>query len=328
MSVGPRKDTYVPRRSNGRRARQGLRPVHELAALRQLETPRQWIDALEASIPSSMRTEGEILAREGMVMSLEFRAGVIEGAVQPSLPQAQAHPPAGAMPRTFPGAGPPPGSLYGRHAQDCLVRIHVQRHAEERWSEAVRSLSSDGSAVASLLAGELPGDIDDVLARHGAPLIPPANEAITLDCSCDASAPCAHRAALIDLAVDRLHDDPSLGLVLRGMTASELIERVRQERAAAARKSAASLQGTTQADRHEPSPLAELALEEFWRTGPELEDFTHLPPPNHAPHALLRRLGPSPLGGQFPLVGLLASAYDTIRAHAEKLRDEVEAKED
>jgi hypothetical protein len=29
---------------------------------------------------------------------------------------------------------------------------------------------------------------------------------------------------------------------------------------------------------------------------------------------LLRRMGPSPMGGKFPMVGLLASIYDSIRA--------------
>jgi len=42
-----------------------------------------------------------------------------------------------------------------------------------------------------------------------------------------------------------------------------------------------------------------------------------------APHALLRRRGPTPLQGKFPLVGLLASIYDSIAEHGRKLRDEV-----
>jgi hypothetical protein len=49
-----------------------------------------------------------------------------------------------------------------------------------------------------------------------------------------------------------------------------------------------------------------------------------MPPPQHAPHALLRRLGPSPLPGRFPLVGLLASVYDTVAEEAIRLRDRAE----
>jgi hypothetical protein len=39
------------------------------------------------------------------------------------------------------------------------------------------------------------------------------------------------------------------------------------------------------------------------------------------PHALLRRLGPSPMNGRFPLVGLLASVYDTVAAAARHIQE-------
>jgi hypothetical protein len=35
----------------------------------------------------------------------------------------------------------------------------------------------------------------------------------------------------------------------------------------------------------------------------------------------LRRLGASPLGGKFPLVGLLASIYDSLRTRGLRIRD-------
>jgi hypothetical protein len=44
-----------------------------------------------------------------------------------------------------------------------------------------------------------------------------------------------------------------------------------------------------------------------------------------APHALLRRLGQSPLQGKFPLVGLLASIYDSIAEDGRKLRETSDA---
>ena len=53
-------------------------------------------------------------------------------------------------------------------------------------------------------------------------------------------------------------------------------------------------------------------IEEFWRPGLALSQLENMPPAHHAPMALLRRLGPSPLEGRFPLVGLLASAYESI----------------
>jgi hypothetical protein len=76
----------------------------------------------------------------------------------------------------------------------------------------------------------------------------------------------------------------------------------------------------------QPPPLAS-CIEEFWRAGPELAELEHRPPPQHAPHALLRRLGPSPLNGRFPLAGLLASVYDTVSEAAKRMREEAERSE-
>jgi hypothetical protein len=73
----------------------------------------------------------------------------------------------------------------------------------------------------------------------------------------------------------------------------------------------------------EPPPL-ELCLDDFWRSGPRLAELEAKPPPQHVPHALLRRLGPSPMNGKFPMVGLLASIYDTIAESARKLREKNE----
>ncbi len=56
----------------------------------------------------------------------------------------------------------------------------------------------------------------------------------------------------------------------------------------------------------------------------KLKELQHVPPPHHVSHALLRRLGPPPLKGKFPLVGLLASIYDSVAEYAVKLRDRAE----
>ena len=73
----------------------------------------------------------------------------------------------------------------------------------------------------------------------------------------------------------------------------------------------------------EPPPL-EQCLDEFWRIGARLSELETKPPPQHVPHALLRRLGPSPMNGKFPLVGLLASIYDTVANQARRIRDKDE----
>ena len=61
-------------------------------------------------------------------------------------------------------------------------------------------------------------------------------------------------------------------------------------------------------------------LDEFWRPGPSLEAYRNEISQKHAHHALLRRLGSSPLEGRFPITGLLASIYDTVMDKAKEMR--------
>src|SRR5690606_31706193 len=66
-----------------------------------------------------------------------------------------------------------------------------------------------------------------------------------------------------------------------------------------------------------PSPPLEASIEDFWEAGPALESFeTPLRKPEVS-YALLRRLGPSPFTeGRFPLVGLLATCYNSVSRSA------------
>ena len=66
-------------------------------------------------------------------------------------------------------------------------------------------------------------------------------------------------------------------------------------------------------------------LEEFWRPGPSLETLRRESLKKHVPHALLRRLGSSPLEGRFPITGLLASIYDTVQEKAVEMREAAES---
>jgi hypothetical protein len=64
----------------------------------------------------------------------------------------------------------------------------------------------------------------------------------------------------------------------------------------------------------------ERSLENFWRPGRQIDEMPAETEP-FAAHALLRRLGQSPLQGKFPLVGLLASIYDSMAARGRELRE-------
>jgi hypothetical protein len=69
-------------------------------------------------------------------------------------------------------------------------------------------------------------------------------------------------------------------------------------------------------------PALEEVLDRFWDAGPGLHEIDLPLDPPPVSHPLLRRLGPSPFpNAQFPLVGLLASCYETISEAARKTEE-------
>lgn len=169
-----------------------------------------------------------------------------------------------------------------------------------------------------------------------------------LSCTCGHPAPwCKHLVCAALLLAERMDKNPFLIFTLRGLPGDELIERLRSRRAASqggdmftqslsqrltglafAREAQARAggtepaftddesgpaQGAASAARRGEAPPIEQCLDHFWEMGPGLEELeTPLRPPEVS-HPLLRRLGPSPFKeGKFPLVGLLATCYETI----------------
>ena len=154
-------------------------------------------------------------------------------------------------------------------------------------------------------------------------LLPPI-DTVEIECSCRQSGPCKHVVAIWYLLTDRLDDAPLLVFTLRGLGGDELVQRLVHAREIQSHGQAAAHTDPMLVESQLPVPPLDQCMDSFWRPGSQLTQLQHMPPPQHAPHALLRRLGPSPLGGKFPLVGLLASVYDTVAQAAIKLRDQAE----
>jgi uncharacterized Zn finger protein len=135
---------------------------------------------------------------------------------------------------------------------------------------------------------------------------------------------CKHACCLAYLVAERLAKDPFLMFTLRALPKEELIERLRQRRVVTGSGLGGALvyqPSVPGASDVTPKPLED-CVENFWESGPELD---HVGAPIEAPqvsHPLLRRLGPSPMGGKFPLVGLLATCYDVISQRALRLEQD------
>ncbi len=289
MTFTPRKPSERPLASP-RRVRNGisLKSAGEVTGRGWLA--QGWRQRLEAVVPPASRRAGLEYARRGQTTTLQVSPGAIDAEVQ------------------------------GRAPRPYSTRWRMPVLDEHQWYRLVEAMATEAFYAAKLLTNELPAAVEELFASLDLHLLPPA-EQITVECDCGFGGPCKHAAAVGYLLVERLDQDPVTIFALRGMP--RILERLGAARALRSDAVAAAHADSVVPDEHLTPPL-ESCLDGFWRPGPQLADLQTMPPPQHAPHALLLRLGPSPLPGRFPLVGLLASVYDTVAESALKLRDRAE----
>jgi uncharacterized Zn finger protein len=276
-----------------RRVRSGIRIKAAGGEASPTWVGQGWIALLEALVPSHERIEGLDYARRGQTVSLELGAGFAQGRVQ------------------------------GRAAQPYTTRWTMPVFDGAQWQRMIEAMAGEALYAAKLLAHELSPAQASLLESLGLGLLPQASE-VALQCDCSRGGACKHAATVGYLLAERLDRDPLTAFELRGMPVQRLLDRLAAVRARRVRGVAAHAEPIMpQAARKGQQPLA-ACVESFWRPGSELTELQRMDPPQHAPHALLRRLGPSPLTGNFPMVGLLASVYDTVAAEAVRLRDRAE----
>jgi len=283
---------FAERRQDGpRRVRHGVKLLGKVDPPVVSGVGLRWMKLVAAAIDATTLAAGLAYARSGQTTSLEIKAGGVNAHVQ------------------------------GTALRPYETRIIVPAFTEEEWESIIRAMARESIHVAKLLANEIPPGLDDLLGVMQLSLLPDSLDATHWECSCAEPKPCKHLAAIGYLLADRLTQAPLLVFTVLGLPAERLLDRLRRARTiqehgvASAHVDAAIPE--TQVD---PLPL-EACLDEFWRLGPQLQDADDRPPAPHVSHALLRRMGPSPLNGKFPMVGLLASVYDTVSAAAVKMRD-------
>ncbi len=292
MTGGP-QPSFELRPLSPRRVRKGIKLRAGAGDSVRSWPAQRWLALLEQMIDAPRRAEGLEYARAGQTQSMEIAADGIIGRVQ------------------------------GRAAQAYQTRWRIPAITEDRWQQIFDAMAGEAFYAAKLLAREVPDALETLLASLGLRLIPVESE-VAIECTCPDAAPCKHAATLAYLVADRLDKEPLLAFALRGMPTDRVLERLGTARARHTQGDAVAHAEAVAPPLVEPAKPLEECLGSFWRPGPDLGKLQRMPPPHHAPHALLRRLGPSPLRGRFPLVGLLASVYDTVAARAIRLRDHAE----
>jgi uncharacterized Zn finger protein len=221
-------------------------------------------------------------------------------------------------------AGGPRATVQGEAPRPVETRLAIDVFTAAQWDQIVALMAGEAVYLVKLMANELPEPTDDLLATQGLGLLPTGSGGLEAECTCPTAGVCRHAVAVAAVVAERLMTEPLLALAMRGMPADRLLERLRQARLLLARGVASAHVDPVVPESAKRPPSLEACVDEFWRAGAKLGRSPEGPRTRHVSHALLRRLGPSPLTGKFPLVGLLASIYDHVAAHATDLRERAE----
>jgi uncharacterized Zn finger protein len=286
-AAGGRQPDYVPARPLAREG--GIAVRSPDGAIGQTWWSRRFLELLESFGLGSRLERGLAYARAGQVIELDVEPGIVLARVQ--------------------------GSRYTPYR----VRIRPAAFSEHQWRRAEKAIGARALTLARLLAGEMPPDIEEVLAERKLALLPRSYGELRASCDCpDAVNPCKHTAAVYYILAERFDADPFALFTWRGRTKEELIESLRPRRAKAGGGGGRSAR-LTAAPAHDPAPPLVDVLDRFWSSGPELQSLRVSPLAGEAPDAILRQLGPAPdsVGGE-ELVALLASAYARLAAGAER----------
>ena len=248
---------------------------------------QRFIELLESFGVGSRLQRGRNYARRGQVVELEVEPGVVIAKVQ--------------------------GSRYTPYR----VRIRGKTLSEQQWRRVEKAMSARALPLAQLLASEMPHDIEDVFTSCRLTLFPRSNAELKASCTCpDWENPCKHIAAAYYILAERFDEDPFLIFAWRGRDKDELLGRLRAHRGTGSQRRSAGARSAQSAPG--PPPLAD-RLDSFWRSGPTLSEFHVTPLAGEAPDALLRQLGPAPVGvGGRDLAEVLAPEYATLAEAAER----------
>ena len=296
----PRPDRRTDRRTDRRSDRrprptraiptdQGVATRSQRGAFVESWWAERWVAALERLITPLRLARGRTYARAGQVLSIQEDTGTVLAQVQ------------------------------GSRRTPYRVTIGLAPLPDAAWERVFGELSRRPDLAASLLAGEMPRDIDDVFAQAQAALFPTAPDHLRLHCNCpDKVTVCKHVAATCYLLGEQLDEDPFLLFRLRGRGREEVLEGLRRRAGAGSDGDASPRPATASPeDGQEPAPAdAPTPLDPagFWSAA---EAPPRIDLPGERPDlSLLRRLGPFAALDD-DLVARLGPVYRVVAAAAE-----------
>jgi uncharacterized Zn finger protein len=205
---------------------------------------QRWIDLLNSYRFKKRLERGRKYAREGNILSLEYKGSKVTALVQ------------------------------GTADEPYKLSIWLDAFSDEDWNYVIDTLSEEAIYSAQLLAGEMPESIEAVFTANGLSLFPFNLAEVHSKCSCpDPKNPCKHIAAVYYQLGDFFREDPFVLFRLRGRSRDNILEALRQKRQA----SAPSVEDTdTQAVEEavevtQATPKLGPNLDQFWQYDASLD---------------------------------------------------------
>ena len=241
---------------------------------------QQWIDLLNSYRYKKRLERARNYARQGNVLSLEFKDQKIIAEVQ--------------------GTAPEPYKLF----------LWLDTFTDEDWSYIIQTMSERAIFTAKLLAGEMPQDIEEVFAANGLRLFPFTLDEIHSKCSCpDPAKVCKHIGSVYYLLGDRFSDDPFLLFQLRGRTKERILEELRQKRGQSedekvpeAKKFKSKKTKVSDSLTVASATQESLSFENFWQYNQQLDPSLVVISPSPSNEIVLDVLGDIPFGSSASFV--------------------------
>ncbi|MEM1169218.1 MAG: hypothetical protein AAGJ08_09145 [Cyanobacteria bacterium P01_H01_bin.35] len=234
---------------------------------------QQWIDLLNSYRYKKRLERARNYARQGNVLSIEFKEQKITAEVQ--------------------GTAPEPYKLS----------LWLDTFTDEDWNYIIETLSERAIFTAKLLAGEMPQNIEEVFAANGLRLFPFTLDDIHAKCDCpDPARVCKHIAAVYYLLGDRFSDDPFLLFQLRGRSKEKILEELRQKRGKSEDEKIQNEELSVNSQIITSATQETLKIEQFWEYNQQLDSSLVVITPSPSNETVLDVLGQIPLGASTDIV--------------------------
>lgn len=253
---------------------------------------QRWNDLLNSYRFKKRLERARNYAREGNVLSIEFKGSEVLAKVQ--------------------GTAPEPYELS----------LSIDPFTEEDWNYIVETMAQEAIYSAQLLAGEMPHNIEKVFTSNGLSLFPFTLSDIHSRCSCpDPKNPCKHIGAVYYQLGDRFSEDPFVLFQLRGRTKEQILDDLRRLRSKEAGENqnpeALEQPSIPNPQSSVPSPQSPLNIEQFWQYNEPLDPSLVViaPPPEN--RTVLDVLGTIPLASaDTSIKQYLDEVYKTVTQQA------------